>query len=114
MLLLLLSCVQEPLENEMDMEPVAIFPLNDDLVSSEVIFRGDIPSGIDSGTIAIIVWDDQGEEQEYILLETTGEFSYQSEVEFEADREYCWTAWYYPVASLGDRFTPHCFYVDPD
>ncbi len=113
MLFLLLACAPENLQTDHNTAPIAIFPLDEDEVAVDVVFQGALPSEIESGTIAIIVWDDQNIEQEYVLLESTGEFFYQSQLDYEPGVEYCWTAWHYPVGSLGERFTPQCFYVQP-
>jgi hypothetical protein len=112
MILLLLSCAPDVPEFSNAASPTAVYPLEGDEVTSQFLFQGNIPSKSD-GSFAIIVWGEDGIEQEYSLHEVTEEFSYKSEVAYEPGIEYCWTAWFYPEDSVGARFTPQCFYVVP-
>jgi hypothetical protein len=112
MILLLLSCGEEiPISVNEEMVPIASHPLEGERVSLGFAFEGEIPSGVTSATIAIMVWDTDGNEHEYALFDSDGEYSYLSQAYFEPDTEYCWSAWYYPANSRGYRSAPNCFVV---
>ena len=112
MLLILLACGEElPISPDQQMVPIAAYPLDGERVQSDFSFQGDIPPGVSQATIAIMVLDSEGNEQEYALLDSNGSYTYEPQAYYETNKEYCWSVWYYPANSKGFRSAQNCFLV---
>ena len=75
MMFLLLACATEASEYSDTIQPVPIYPIEGSVVRSQFVFQGSLLGNV-SGSIAVLVWGEDGIEQEYSLLDTTEEFSY--------------------------------------
>ena len=92
-------------------QPIILSPVHESTTSTTPTFQGQLPTDWVGGSIAISVKDQDKREVEYIVLDATEEFSFQSTSALHPNSTYCWNVQYFAESSTNHHSDSHCFHV---